>query len=71
MGTTGRSTGTHLHLGVYTGAPSYSNARMIDPLTIQEVGSKTIFDEYGYPVEATVTGVGTNYTLKVTYTYKQ
>ena len=36
MGTTGRSTGTHLHLGVYTGAPSYSNARMIDPLTIYQ-----------------------------------
>lgn len=34
MGTTGRSTGTHLHLGVWTGSTSYSNARMIDPLTI-------------------------------------
>ena len=34
MGSTGRSTGTHLHLGVWTGSSSYSNARMIDPLTI-------------------------------------
>lgn len=34
MGSTGRSTGTHLHLGVWTGSSTYSNARMIDPLTI-------------------------------------
>ena len=34
MGTTGRSTGTHLHLGVWTGSTTYSNARMIDPLTL-------------------------------------
>lgn len=34
MGSTGRSTGTHLHLGVWTGSTTYSNARMIDPLTI-------------------------------------
>lgn len=34
MGSTGRSTGTHLHLGVWTGSTSYSNSRMIDPLTL-------------------------------------
>lgn len=34
MGNTGRSTGTHLHLGVWTGSTIYSNARMIDPLTL-------------------------------------
>ena len=36
MGTTGRSTGTHLHLGVWTGPTTYSNARMIDPLTLYQ-----------------------------------
>lgn len=44
---------------------------MTNPLTVQELGSKTIFDDYGYPVEIKVTGLGTNYTLKVTYTYKE
>ena len=34
MGNTGRSTGTHLHLGVWTGSTTYSNARMIDPLVL-------------------------------------
>ncbi len=36
MGSTGRSTGTHLHLGIYTGSSSYSNSRMIDPLLIYQ-----------------------------------
>ena len=36
MGSTGRSTGTHLHLGVWKGSSSWSNSRMIDPLTIYQ-----------------------------------
>lgn len=34
MGTTGKSTGIHLHLGVWTGDSSYSNKRMINPLEL-------------------------------------
>ena len=34
MGSTGRSTGTHLHLGVWTGPSGMNNARMINPLLL-------------------------------------
>ncbi len=34
MGSTGRSTGTHLHLGVFTGSGAYSNSKMINPLLL-------------------------------------
>ncbi len=34
MGSTGRSTGVHLHLGVFTGSGAYSNSRMINPMLL-------------------------------------
>lgn len=34
MGNSGESTGTHLHLGVWTGSSTYSNSRMINPLLL-------------------------------------
>lgn len=34
MGNSGRSTGTHLHLGIFTGSGAYSNSKMINPLLL-------------------------------------